>query len=175
MSWLPSLALLCIALQALGGAIGVGYAVWAEIAYIGALRDGHIDDAERHHLAIIAEGLRFGMTALLVGSVALTVIAYALHASVQPALTSAYWTFISLALIVIATSWAISRQRVNYALGSAAIFSGWWLIAGYAFGVVPFLSFASAMALYVIGTGVLYYALRVLRVFGAPAAHNAIV
>ena len=109
--------------QALGASIGAVMTLWSEFAYLSAMRDGKIDVAERKHLDIIARGLRFGMTLLLLASLGLVVTAYTLHAAPQPALTPAYWVLILLALLIIGISWALSRRHVSFALGSAIIFT----------------------------------------------------
>ena len=54
--------------QALGASVGAVTVIWGEFMYIRAMKDGEIDVAERAHLNIIAKGLRFGMTLLLLAS-----------------------------------------------------------------------------------------------------------
>src|SRR3989344_2415964 len=95
--------------QAFGALVGAVMSVWGELAYIRDMRDGKIDTAERAHLNIIARGLRFGMTLILLASLGLVVVAYTSRAALQPALTPSYWTLIMLALLVIGMSWALSR------------------------------------------------------------------
>src|SRR3989344_9268396 len=90
--------------QALGALIGAVTAVWSELAYVRAMRDGKVDTAERAHLAVIAHGLRYGMTLLLLASLGLVIVAYMRGSPLQPALTPSYWTFIALALLVISVS-----------------------------------------------------------------------
>ena len=108
--------------QALGAFSGAFAAVWGELAYIRAMKDGKIDTAERAHLTIIANGLRFGMLLILLSSFGLVVVAYALHAALQPALSVSYWTLIVLTILIIGVSWALSRRRISFALGSAIVF-----------------------------------------------------
>ncbi len=149
--------------QALGALVGAGAAVGSEFAYVRAMRDGKLDAAERAHLAGLARGLRFGMTLLLLASLGLVVAAYALGAAPQPALTPGYWMLITLALLVIGLSWALSRRRVSFALGSAAAFTAWWFLAYLVLGQLPALSFGALVALYVVATAVLYAVLRSAR------------
>lgn len=149
--------------QALGASIGAVMAVWSEFVYIRAIRDGKIDVAERRHLDIIAKGLRFGMTLLLLASLALVVAAYTLHAAPQPALTPAYWILILLALLIIGISWALSRRHVSFAIGSAIIFTSWWFLSYLTLGWLPTVSFGSAVALLVVATAVVYALLYYIR------------
>ena len=114
--------------QALGAFFGALMAVWSEIVYVRAMRDGKIDTAERAHLDVIAKGLRFGMTLLLLSSFALVVVDYELKLPLQPALSSSYWFSITLALLIVGVSWALSRKTITFALGSAIIFSSWWFL-----------------------------------------------
>ena len=51
MTTLTSFLVFC---QALGASIGAFTAVWSELAYVRAMRDGKIDVAERAHLRSIA-------------------------------------------------------------------------------------------------------------------------
>jgi hypothetical protein len=144
--------------QALGAFSGAFAAVWGELAYIRAMKDGKIDTAERAHLTIIANGLRFGMLLILLSSFGLVVVAYALHAALQPALSVSYWTLIVLTILIIGVSWALSRRRISFALGSAIVFTAWWFLAFLTLGQLPPLSFGAAVAFFVVAT-VLFYAL----------------
>lgn len=149
--------------QALGAIVGAGTAVWSELAYVRALRDGQIDHAERVHLRIIAHGLRWGMTLLLLASFALVIVAYLAHVSSQPALTTGYWVLIVFALLILSVSVALSRKRISFALGSAVAFSAWWFLAYITLGQVPALSFGAMMAFFVIATAIFYAILQYIR------------
>ncbi|MFA5942096.1 MAG: hypothetical protein WC798_00270 [Candidatus Paceibacterota bacterium] len=150
--------------QVLGAFTGACTAIWGELAHIRAMRDGEIDTAERAHLRVIAHGLRFGMTLLLLSSLALAVVAYALHETLQPALTANYWIFTLLTLLVIGFSWALARRRVSFTFGSAAALTAWWLLAYLTLGRLT-IPFGSAVALYVVLTAVIYGLLRTIRIF----------
>ncbi|MFZ2167817.1 MAG: hypothetical protein WAV50_03020 [Minisyncoccia bacterium] len=154
--------------QVLGALVGAFTTVWGEIVYLHALRDGRIDHAERAHLRVIAQGLRFGMTLLLISSFALVGIAYASSAAYQPALTSGYWELIVLALVVVYVSWALSRGRISFALGSAIAFTGWWFLAYLTLGWMPSLSFGATLAFFVIATGIFYAILEYARMLANP-------
>jgi len=159
-----TLILFLIFCQALGACVGAFTAIWGELAYVRDMRDGKLDTAERAHLNVIAHGLRFGMTLLLVASLALVVIAYAFNETPQPALTASYWIFIALAILIIGISWALSRKKISFAFGSAITLTAWWLLAYLTLGQLPIVSFAAAVALYVVLTAVIYVVLRYLRV-----------
>ncbi|MHB1163605.1 MAG: hypothetical protein ACYCZZ_03770 [Minisyncoccota bacterium] len=149
--------------QALGALIGAGTTVWSELAYIRAMRDGKIDNAERAHLRVITHGLTFGMTLLLLSSLALVVVAYLSRASLQPALTASYWTLVIFAILIIYVSWALSRKRITFALGSAIAFTAWWFLAYLTIGWMPLLSFGAVLAFFVIATGIFYAILGYAR------------
>ncbi len=153
MTPLISLLVFC---QALGASVGAFVSVWSELAYIRAMRDGKLDAAERVHLNTIANGLRFGMTILLLSSLGLVITAYISHAALQPALTPAYWALIALALLIIGISWTLSRRHISFALGSAAVFTAWWFLAYLTLGWLSAFSFGSAAALLVVATAVIY-------------------
>ncbi len=144
--------------QALGASTGALSAVWSELAYVRAMRDGKIDVAERAHLHSIGRGLRFGMFLLLLSSFGLIVTSYVLQATLQPALSASYWTLIALALLIILISWALSRRRISFALGSAIVFTAWWFLAYLTLGQLPPLSFGAAVAFFIVAT-VIFYAL----------------
>lgn len=149
--------------QALGASVGALTALWSEFAYVRAMRDGKIDVAERAHLDIIARGLRFGMTLLLLASFGLVIVAYISRAIPQPALTPSYWTLIALALLIIGASLALSRRRISFAFGSAIVFTAWWLLAYLTIGWLPALSFGAAVALFVVATAVVSALLHYAR------------
>ncbi|MDE1919312.1 MAG: hypothetical protein KGH56_01290 [Patescibacteria group bacterium] len=156
--------------QMVGALVGVFTAVWGEFAYIRSLGDGAIDEAERAHLDSIAKGLRFGMLTLLLSSFGLVVMSYLLQADPQPALSPGYWIIVTLALLIIGVSSALSRKRISFAFGSAIIFTGWWFLAYLALGWVPVISFGAAIAFYVVATGVLYAVLEYARLISRPSA-----
>lgn len=160
---MTSLVLVLIFCQALGASIGASAAVLGELAYIRSLRDGKIDAAERAHLDSLAKGLRFGMSLLLAASLALVIVAYASHAAPQPALTASYWILVALALLIIGISFALSRRRISFALGSAAVFAAWWFLAYLTLGQLPALSFGAAAALYAVAAALLYAMLHYTR------------
>lgn len=145
-----------VLLQLLGAVIGVGTALWAEFAYVRAMRDGKIDHAERLHLRMIAHGLRFGLVLLLIASFGLIIVAYAAHTPAQPALTAGYWTFMGLALLITYTGWALSRHRISFPLGSAIIFSAWWFLFFIIFGKLPALTFGATILFFVVATAIFY-------------------
>jgi hypothetical protein len=154
--------------QTLGALVGVGSTIWGELVYLRAIRDGKIDHAERAHLRAIAHGLRFGMSLLLIASFALVIIAFLSKSAVQPILTSSYWTLIALALLVVYVSWALSRNRISFALGSAIAFSGWWFLAYLTIGLMPALSFAATIAFFIVATAIFYAILQYTRMLAHP-------
>lgn len=151
--------------QALGASIGALAAVWGELSYFRAMKDGTIDQAERAHLDIIAHGLRYGMSLLLLASLGLVIVAYVFDFSVQPAMTASYWILIILVLIVVTISWALSRHKVSFALGSATLFTAWWFLAYLTLGQLPSLAFGSAAALFIVATAIFYALLTSARHF----------
>src|SRR3989338_2589553 len=160
---MDTLAGFLIFCQALGALTGAVWAVWGEIGYLRAIRDGHIDRAERRHLDALARGLRFGMVLILLASLCLVIHAYNVGTTLQPALTASYWSFILLALLIILVTWALSRRKISFALGSAALFTAWWLMVYLTFGRLPPLTLGASIALYVVATGVFYMVLRSVR------------
>lgn len=162
---LISFVLFC---QALGALIGAYTTIWGELAYLRAMKDGHVDHAERAHLRVIAHGLRFGMTLLLISSFALVVIAYLSHSTLQPAFTSTYWTLIIFSLLIVYVSWALSRKRISFSLGSAIAFSAWWFLAYITIGWMPALSFGAMLGFFVVATGIFYAILEYARLLTHP-------
>ncbi len=160
MTGLVAFTLFCQALGALIGAVAV---VWGEFAYMRAMRDDHIDRAERAHLNAIAHGLRWGMSLLLIASLALVALAYVARAALQPALMPSYWTLMALAILVVYVSWALSRKRISFALGSAIAFAAWWFLVYITLGFVPSLSFGASAAFFVVATAIFYAILRYAR------------
>lgn len=149
--------------QALGALIGAATAVWSELAYVRARRDGRIDAAERMHLDSIARGLRFGMTLLLLSSFGLIVVNYELQVPLQPAFSPSYWVSVLLALFVVGTSWALSRRLVSFALGSAVVFSAWWFLVFLTLGQLPPLTFGASVFVFIVATALFYALLRYAR------------
>lgn len=149
--------------QVFGASVGAFTAVWSEIAYVRAIRDGKIDAAEREYLRIIANGLRFGMIIILLSSLCLVIVAYVLNVSLQPALSGSYWALVALAFFIIGASWALSRRRISFSLGSATVFTAWWFLAYLTIGWLPSVSFGSDMTLFVIAVAVFYAILKLAR------------
>lgn len=158
--------------QALGVSVGAFTALWGEFAYMRSMRDGKIDIAERAHLRIIGNGLRFGMFLFLLASIGLVIVAYALRITPQPAMTQEYWMIIMLAALIIAVSWALSRGHVSSVLGSATIFTAWWFLAYLTLGLFPKFSFGSVVALLTISTAVIYALFNYVRFSAGHLAKN---
>jgi hypothetical protein len=154
--------------QMLGAIIGAVATVWGELSYLHHVRGGRIDRAERAHLEAIGHGLRFGMTLLLISSLTLVFVAYFSQAFTQPALTAGYWVLIAFALLIVYVSWALSRQRISFALGSALAFTAWWLLAYLTLGLVPATSFGATVAFFVIATAIFYAVLQYTRMLARP-------
>lgn len=160
---MTTLVLLLVLLQALGACIGVVNAVRGELAYVRAMKDKRIDEAEDAHLRHIARGLRVGMLVLLLSSFGLIILSYLRHTPLQPALQSSYWALIVLSLLIIIVSWALSRKHLSFPFGSAVIFSGWWFLLYLAMGQLPGLSFGAAVGFFAVVTALFYAILSGVR------------
>ena len=161
---MTALILCLLFCQVLGAFAGALAAIWSEVAYVIAMKDGKIDIAERVHLEHIGRGLRFGMSLILLSSLALVILSYAVGTVIQPALTASYWIFIALALLIIGISWALSRRKFSFGLGSAAVLTAWWLLVYVTLGDIS-ISFGAALALYFVLTAVIYAVLSAIRFF----------
>jgi len=172
MTALVSFLVLC---QALGAFVGAGTAIWSEFSYLYAMRDGELDRAERSHLRVLGHGLRFGLVLLLLSSLGLVLVAYFMHAPMQPAVTPEYWASVTLALLIIYAAWALSHKHLSFALGSAIAFTAWWFLAYLAIGLVPPLSFGAITAFFIVATGIFYGLLQYARmlVYPARSPHHA--
>lgn len=159
-----------VLLQALGALVGAVFVVKGELAYVQVMRDGQIDRAERIYLGHLTHGLRFGMSLLLLSSLGLVIIAYTTNSISQPALMTSYWVFIALAFLVTVVSWALSRGRISFALGSAVAFTGWWFLAFLTLGQVPELSFGAMTMFFIIATAIFYALLSYARMLLVPKA-----
>jgi len=154
-----------LALQTIGALIGAGAVLWGEFAYIRAMRDGRVTHAEREHLDRVALGLRFGMVLLLLSSLGLVIANYLAQSVTSPATSASYWILITLALLIVWASWALSRGRVSFAYGSALLFSAWWFLAYLTLGLLPVIAFSSAVAAFVVATALFYALLQTTRFF----------
>jgi len=166
---MSSIVITLVYCQALGAGIGALTAVWGELAYIRAMRDGNIDAAERAHLRAIGNGLRFGLILLLLASFGFVVVAYMQGSTLQPALSPDYWILMALALVVIGVSWALARRRIPFALGSAALFAAWWFLVYFSFGWLSPLSFGAAVMSFIVATAIFYGVLYYVRLLASPA------
>ena len=154
--------------QMLGAFVGAFATIWGEFSYLQHARHGKIDHAERAHLRAIGHGLRWGMTLLLISSFALVVVAYLSHATLQPALTPRYWVLTVFTLLIVYVSWALSRQRISFALGSAIAFTAWWFLAYLTIGLIPSLSFGATVAYFIVATAIFYAILTYTRMLVHP-------
>jgi hypothetical protein len=84
-------------------------------------------------------------------------------------MSASYWILMTLALLIVWGTWALSRKRVRFSYGSALVFTGWWFLAYLTLGWLPGLSYGSAVAAFVV-IGVLFYAL--LQSGRAVVAHR---
>jgi hypothetical protein len=96
------------------------------------------------------------MIVFLLATLGLVVLAYLDQAVIQPALTPGYWTFMVLTLLIIGVSWALARRHIPFALGTALIFTAWWLLAYLTFGWLPPLTFGGTIAFFVVAATIFY-------------------
>ncbi len=150
-------------LQAIGAIIGAGGVVISELFYFRAIRDGRIDTAEREQLQLIAGALKLGMILLLISSIALVLVNFIFVTPIQPALTSPYWSEMTIALVVITSSWALSRGKVKHWLGAASVFSGWWFLVFLTLGRSAPMSYGASLAIYVVFVALIAVILGYLR------------
>jgi hypothetical protein len=153
--------------QALGAAVGACTAVWAELSYVRAMRDGALSSAETRHLRIIGHGLKYGMTLLLLSSLGLIVAAYLTHAAFQPAVSSGYWSLMMLALLIISVSSMLVRRRLPFQLASATLFTAWWFLVYLSFGFLS-LTFGAAVMAFVVATVVFNAIIYFTRMLALP-------
>ena len=66
-------------------------------------------------------------------------------------------------------TWALSRSRISFALGSIALFTAWWFLLYLTFGRLPALTLGASIALYVVAAGALYLVLSSVRFLMTPA------
>ena len=153
--------------QSLGALTGALSAVWGEVSYLKAMRNGKISEAEQAHLRSIGHGLRYGMTLLLLASLGLTIAAYQSGSPLQPALTPSYWTLIALALTIVSVCNALARGKISYPLASASLYGAWWFLVYLSFGWLA-LSFGAAVMSFVIATAIFYAVLYWARLIASP-------
>lgn len=151
--------------QVFGAFVGALTAVWGELAYMRAIRDGVVGKAEEAHLKVIWHGLYFGMTLILLSSLGLIVIAYVTESSSQPALSPSYWILVTFALLIIGAAWALAKKHLTYAAGSALMFAGWWFLLYFNLGWLPLLSWSAAIAFFTVASVVFYALLTGARHF----------
>ena len=163
---MPSVTALLVFLQALGAGLGAFMAVWGELSYLKAARDGKITEGEHAYLNAIAHGLRYGMALLLLSSFGLVVLAYARQDVPQPAVTLSYWMLIALALLVVSVARAFLRRSVSFPIASATLFTAWWFLVYLAFGQLP-LTFGAAVAAFLVAAVIFYGILSYIRLLVA--------
>jgi hypothetical protein len=137
----PTLVLFLVVGQAVGAVIGALMAVWSEIAYVRAIRDRKVTHAERAHLRAVGRGLRFGMTILLVSSFGLIITAYVSENTLEPLLSPSFATLAALALVILISSWALSKRQAAFLVSSATAFTAWWFLVYLTFGQLPTASY----------------------------------
>jgi hypothetical protein len=162
-----ALIFLLICLQSFGACVGAFAAIWGEVVYILATRDGKIDKAERAHIKAIGHGLRFGMSLLLLASLALVIVDYTLQVMLQPALTASYWSFIVLAVIAIVVSWLLAHKKISFIAGSAISISAWLFMVYLALGLLQVTSFISVIAMFVVLVVVFYAVIYYVRLLAS--------
>lgn len=157
------LAAFLVFCQALGALVGALTAVWGELAYVHAMRDGHLSKAEKAHLAVIGRGLRFGMSLLLLSSLGLVLLSYALQAPLPPAFTASYWILIALSALILLVSWLMSRKYLRFSVGSSVAFSAWWFLVYLTAGQLPAATTGATILFFVAATVVFMLALTANR------------
>lgn len=125
---LEPFAMLLVAVHGLGAALGAGGALFAEIFYAKATADGRLDHREREWFRSTFFALRWGMTLVLASGILLVFIQYFLPDSPERIVHQGLWIQNILALVVLGFAYFLSRRRISWQFGAAAVFAGWWTI-----------------------------------------------
>ncbi len=156
-------------LTSLGAALGAVGITMGELFYTRAAADGKIETCEKEYIRATFWTLRYGMSLVLISSIAQIVTQYFAIDAPQDVLTPAFWFSLISALCVIFAGWGIARNRIPWWLGSAIGFTGWWTIFVLtAWRNLPY-SFFTLLITFVIGTAVvagLFSAIRSLAMHG---------
>jgi hypothetical protein len=146
---LAALGTVLVGIHALGALVGAGGVTFAEVAYSKAIADGKIVERERDYFHRSYWALRWGMTTVLLSGIALIVVQYLLPDSPEAVLYAPLWMQNSLALIITASAWFMTRKYISWWLGSSIAFAGWWMLLILdAFALLP-LSYLVLLFVYV--------------------------
>jgi hypothetical protein len=153
------------ALNALGAIIGTAFVTWGEIFYTRAAADERIDHHERKYLRHLFRSMKFGMLLVLISSVALVVLEYLVPTAPETVLTSPFWALQTFVWLILILGWLLSKDRVAWWFGSAAILVAWWMIVLIDFGFLDSYTYLVLIAAYVVVTFVLAGLLGYVRIW----------
>jgi len=155
-------------LHTLGAALGALGVTFAEILYLKATRDGRVDAREREYIRTTFFALRWGLTLVLLSGVVLGIIEYQNPNAAQGVLFAPLWFQNTLALIIIATGYALAKNRIPWWLGSSALLTSWWFtLVIDAWRSVPF-SYLSLVISFIVLTFIAAGALSYVRLLAEP-------
>lgn len=122
---ITSVLLLAHTAGAIIGAVGVTV---AELLYIKATIDGRVDIRERHYIESTFFALRWGMSVLLITGFALIMCGFMFPEYNSPVLEASFWVTQTLILLVLIVGWMLARSIIVWWVGSALVFTAWWMI-----------------------------------------------
>jgi hypothetical protein len=163
---IPALA----ALNTLGALVGTGMTTYAEIFYTHAVSDGEIDHHERKYLRRLFRGFTFGMTLVLLSDLVLIVLEYLIPNAPQAVLTAPFWSLQILTVLILLLGWLLSKRRIMWWLGSAAVLSAWWILLGIDLGTFNSSGYLELLFNYVLVTALFAALLSFLRTYMRKAA-----
>jgi hypothetical protein len=155
-------------LHTAGALIGVGMVTFAEVFYTKAASDGIIDHHERKYLRHLFNGLRFGMTLVLVSSFGLIVLEYLIPNAPQDVLAAPFWTLQTLTLLVLLFGSMLSRKRGAWWFASAAVLTAWWIMLLIDLGFLNQFSYFMYLFTYIAATLIVAALLGYLRILLTP-------
>lgn len=125
---MPTLLAVLSVIHTLGAAIGAAGITFAEITYLKATADGRIDSRERNYIRTTFWALKWGMATVLVSSVAIIFLQYQDATATQTVMTPAFWTQLTLTLVVLLAGYELAKKRVPWLVATSFGFAAWWMI-----------------------------------------------
>ncbi len=124
-------------LSALLGASSITVAQWQ---YLRARTDGRIDEGERAHLNTLFFSLRYALVIMVIAQFILGILLFITPHIFTTQFITTYLFELSIAIILVVTSWLRFHGRIPFWAGSAISFVGWWYLAEINLGYITITS-----------------------------------
>lgn len=116
---------LLVATHIIGTALGAGGAIFAEVFYLKAIKDGEVDPTEGGFLKVTYRIMRVGLVLLVLSGFGFLLL-YRLQGNEELLYSQKFWAKMTIVLVILVNAILLQIRRIPMWLGSSLSLTSWY-------------------------------------------------